>query len=293
MIPFFISCGSEKKTEFKGAEVNFGVAEYYEPFLWVKSDTSILVKKLKFSFNDFAFESKSKVILSFTDENEQIIKDDVELYVDGLKISNKSIILKSNTAKQGYLSIGIRFIPGFNEGVSTGFIKIKNTDLDRINNNELSSSGENRLIKWRAENKVIMNPLLKGILWFVILIVSGLIIWFVLLRNMIYPKMGKGSIFIQGQYISKPIKTKGARKIVLTNKSEKQTILNRIFAGRIVSEVNPFWEQKIVLTPFRKRQLRVQLGSDYIISPYTNTFVRGGGDYEMKRNNINFKISYL
>src|SRR5690554_2698626 len=47
--------------------VHLGNARYYKPFLWVKSDTTILEKSFHFEFNDYAKEKNAKVYLSIVD----------------------------------------------------------------------------------------------------------------------------------------------------------------------------------------------------------------------------------
>jgi hypothetical protein len=293
LLLFLYSCNSNEDDKgFTGKVVEFGTAEYYEPFSWVKSDTVILEKKLKFQFNDFAKQNNSFIKIIVTDEEgAKLDNSNIQLFVNDRYCKDGTIGVYSDSIIEGELKIGLKFMPGFDKKNVTGYIKILSTDLDRINSNELNASNEKRLFKWAAEYKVGMNPLKKVLLWSLFIIISVLLTWFVVLRNIVYPKMGKGTLVIQGPFSAR-IKAKGARKVVFTDKIIKQSRFNRIFAGKIIYQKNNFWEEPLVLYPFRKRTLRLKLSKIYIITPYSSTIQRGR-NYELKKNKISFKLSYL
>ena len=136
-----------------------------------------------------------------------------------------------------------------------------------------------------------MNPLKKGLLWVLLIIVSLLIIWFVFLRNLIYAKFNSGKLIINSPY-SKVIKIKGAQRLVFTTKEKKQTKLNKIFVGRILYEVNPIWESEVIFSPKNKRSIRIKTGMSYSVIPSANQFTRGR-TYEIKSKNELIKISYI
>ncbi len=103
--------------------------------------------------------------------------------------------------------------------------------------------------------------------------------------------MNKGRIVISSPY-SKAIKINGARQLVLTDKAKQQSKWNKIFAGKILYEVNPVWNNEIVFTPKGKRTVRIRTGVNYSITPFTNELVRGRS-YEIKKGTEIIKISYL
>ena len=85
---------------------------------------------------------------------------------------------------------------------------------------------------------------------------------------------------------------KNARRLVFTNKIVKQSLTSKIFKGKIIYEVNPFWDNNIVFTPKDKRNIRIKLSVNYTITPFTNTMNRGKS-YEIKKGKELIKISYL
>ena len=251
----------------------------------------MLNRELKYNFNKYAQETGSYVKLELVDENQNLIKNkNVELYIDEVKQTNNWFNIKSSKGT-GDINIGIKLLPDFKDGYITGFLIVSEFSLDIINNNELKPPFEKRIFKWEATHNVYTNPLKLGLTWFLIIVLSLLFVWFIFLRNRIYKKFKTGKIIINSPY-SKNIKVAGCRKVIFSAKAKKQKTLHKIFAGKILYEVNPLWEHSIEFTPKDKRSLRIKTGVNYSIIPFTNQITRGKS-YEIKKNKELIKISYL
>jgi hypothetical protein len=287
------SCNKKGGNESSLQGLDFGESVYFDPFLWVKSDTTILTKILQFEFSDFAVEQAAYLRLQFTDNdgnkidnNIITVYDDGELLIDGIIRINAD----STTVRK---EIGIQFPPKMDAGDYHGYLVVIEHNFDRIDSfdkNQIDNT-DNRIKQWSAHYEKDWNPLALFLFWILILLIATLFLWFAVLRNQIYSKMKRGKIVINSPYY-KTIKIKNARRLVLTTQQQKQKVLYKIFAGNILYEVNTIWKSEIVLTPGRKNTLRIKLGMDYTINPFTTT-LRRGSSYEIKKQNEIIKISYL
>lgn len=168
---------------------------------------------------------------------------------------------------------------------------MRNGNIERINNIDTLGQQQVDVFRWNANQEVVMNPVKKGILWTLVFIVGLLFIWFLFIRNQVYPKMGIGDLTIQSPYY-KSIRTKGKREVRLTAKSKRQGIFSKIFTGAKFSEKNPEWQQDITFTPFRKNQLRVKLPVGYSIEPFTTT-IKKGVSYTIISDQLKVAIQYI
>lgn len=291
LVLLFTSC-EKNVNNYNGSSVHFGMSEYYAPFLGVKSDTVTIEKTLKYEFNQFAKDERSYVNMSFVDAEQQLIDNkNIQFFVDGVLVSNNSFKINFDDLGIGEKKIGIRFLPGYKQDYTSGFLVITNHSLDVINNNDLVNSYESRIFKWEAAYDVSMNPLKKGLLWTVFIIVTGLLIWFVFMRNIMFPKMKRGQIVINSPFYTS-IKIKRARKIVFTTQRKRQKRLDKIFVGNIIYEVNSIWKEEIIIYPDRQKSLRIKMGLGYTITPFTSS-LKQGSSYQIKKESEIINLSYL
>ena len=290
LVPFIFSCSDGG--DYDGETIDFGEAYYYKPFLGVKSDTVIIERKLKFDYNDYAKQNKSFVNIRLVDSNNRRIQDkNILLYLDDKIIHNKTIILKSSELQNGVVKIGIRLLPNYKGGYTSGFLSVKGHSLDRVNDNDLATSSQNRLYKWEAEHTVVTNPLKKGLLWFLAIVLGLLALWFLIFRNISYPKFKKGKIQILEPYFSGVNFGGNTKLIVFTNKRIKQSLLSNIFSGKIEYEVNTLYDKEIKLRPGRgnKIKLKLPLGAK-ITPPVVN--LEKFQSYTLEINKQKIKIQY-
>ena len=92
-------------------------------------------------------------------------------------------------------------------------------------------------------------------------------LWLLIGRPIFYPGFRVKSISLSGPepYFATH-RLKGARKLVLTAKPERQGFMSRLFSGRIVYGVNPLWTTKIEIIPRDGRSIRIKtLGQEFFI----------------------------
>lgn len=288
-----IGCDTESKLE----GVSFETATHYDKFLFVSAKSKSTSKKIEINFNEWAQLNNSHVTLmmGYNDRINSSLSyfgsescPLVTLYLNGEKCEEGKI--KLDTKSDNKIDLKLKFAPEAEAKLYTGYIVVADSKIDRINNID-DISNQSKVFEWSVRYKILMNPLKRILLWVFSICIIVLFIWFVFMRNIFYKKMNKGRIVISSPY-SKAIKIKGARQLVLTNNATQQSKWSKIFAGKILYEVNPAWDSEIVFTPKGKRTVRIKTGVNYSITPYTNQLVRGRS-YEIKKGTEIIKISYL
>ena len=291
LILLMLSCSSDD-SGFSGDTIDFGEADYYKSFWGVKSDTVILERKLKFVFNDYAKEKNSSVKIKLVDPNNNRINDiNILLYLDGKIINNKIIDLRSDDLQSGIVTIGIRLLPNFKIGYTSGFLSVSNHSLDRINDNDLATSSQDKLFKWEAEHSIVMNPLKKGLLWFIAIVGGLLLLWFLVMRSMMYPKFKKGKIQILEPYFSGVNFGGNTKLIIFTDKRINQSLFNTIFTGKIEYEINSLYDKEIKLRPGRGNKIKIKLPLGAKITPPIVSLDKFQS-YTLEINKRKIKIQY-
>lgn len=288
------SCISEDDNPNNLPGINFGASTYYDSFLFSKSSNDSLTKTIKINFNDHAQDNEGFADLYFVDEANNVIgspDSPLALYINNNEVSNGIIQLTSSPRPSDSLEIKLLFNPSENSRDFSGFLMLQNGKIERINNIEIQNASGIELFKWNARQEVVMNPLKKGLIWFLVIVAGSLLIWFLLIRNRMYPKMARGQIILNSPYY-KSIRTKGVRQIIFTNHHYKQSGFNKLFAGEIIYEKNDFWQDEIKLSPARRRQLRIKMPGHYNIDPFTSK-IDQGQSYKIKGNNEEVKFSFL
>lgn len=289
VIIFLVSC--EEKQSFQGKSTDFGTAEYYKPFLFCKSDTLILKKSLKYNFNDYATQRKSNLKIRLVDTSQNVINDNnIQFYINDETLEKNEFEINSEDSKEGVIKIGIQFLPGYPEGYTSGFLSISDHSLDIINNNDLKTSTELRIFKWEARHNIIMNPLKKILLWTGGSILLLLIVWLAILKPIAFKQFGKGSLTIQSPHF-KNFKLHKAIELTLFNQTFKQNWRQRIFKGRKLCYSNSLFPAPIIVTPYSKNKIRIQLDPTYTIQPFTTTLDKGIGQYVITNIKTKEKIT--
>lgn len=111
-----------------------------------------------------------------------------------------------------------------------------------------------------TEYKIGWNPLKTIMFWIGIGILILLMLWFLVIRRMVFPKIKMSKIQLTGPnsyYLSKKIK--GARKIVLTSKRKSQSFLSRIFTGEIRYIKSELFNPELIILPSgAKKKVKLQ-----------------------------------
>lgn len=270
----------ERELEVISDEQDMGTAEWYDSFLfWGAKDEDTLKVDLKAAFNKEAVNDGSKVMLKVADTEGN---KDYRLFFDGREITDGTICL--DAAKGNGNVLGLIFNHDAKEGKR--YLRItadKPQNLEKIN----SLIPKDYEVTVRSKYNVVWNPLKTILMWILILIAAGLILWFLILKHLFYPTFKVGSVMVTDPYYS-TIRIKGTRKLVFSNKRQEQSVLNRIFTGKIICNVNACWTQPIVVEP-NKKTLRVQRNNNYVFDPY-GAMLNRHTDYIVENTENNTKI---
>lgn len=260
-------------------EINMGQASYYPTFLfWKESKQDTLCYDLNLCFNQAGIECASSVTFK-VDANDHA--NDYRILMNGTLCSTNQFVADRQMEKS---ILSIVFDKNAVQGKRYFSVTpVKIVETDRIN----TISTENYELSIRAKYTENSNPLFIMLIGLLILLAISLILWFCVVRIIVYPRIKVGRIVITEPYY-KSKKIQGARKVVFTNKPMKQGVLNYIFTGRIVYENNEVWADPIEFEPCKKA-LKPITKSKYLITPFT-TRMEKNTDYEIQNNATNQKI---
>lgn len=262
-------------------EADMGDATWYDSFLfWGASESDTLDVDLKAVFNDEAKKDGSMVELLVTDPDGG---EDFQILYNHQPAEKGRVVVTSEDI-QSILSIV--FNPNAKEGKRYLNIKaISKKDLDKINDRPI----EQYDLSLRSHYEVNWNPLKTMLMWAGIIILAGLLLWFLLIKHFIYPTIGVKTIQINDPYFSK-INVKGKRRVVFTNKKMEQGLISRIFTGDILYKKNDVWTSPLAFEAGSKEKtIRVLRTTDYIIDPLT-TILKSPNDYMIENVNTQTKI---
>lgn len=303
LIGFGVLCSCNSQEE----EIRiWGELEYYDSFLWSKYVPDTLRHILKYEFNDCASELQEPVIFSLYMMSEdggncrKTSNQDVELYIDGVLSPDNTFQLSPNSNKNEVeFGIVLKNKLLYEKDIDRDFkfvFKVEdNPGIDRINNYSINSSNTPLL----DENKDAQTPIvvkvkhvsnrlrvcIDSILSFIgILVICVLVIWFLILKGLNYPKLDV-AVDINGAYYLHKSKNR-YRMIVLCDGSydKRQSYLNKLFTGEVFYSVNDMWSDGPVSIVPSGKNVRIKLDGNekYTIKPYDLTLEK---DVEYKITN--------
>lgn len=217
-------------------ELQMGELEFSNPII-----LQVVYKKDK----DKEYKPAGK-LLTITGEN--VVNDLITIYP---KEQTKKLKFRFN--KHG--------VQGVKSARYTLALRVENPgDLDQINGQQakrgliLDSD-----LMWVVNYEEVMNPLLKGIIWFLILVAAGLLIWIFVIKPIRYPVFKMRRLELQDpEPYSASIMLRGYRQVVLTSKPKQQNFLSILFTGKIKYCVNStVWTADVVIEPKDKRTIRI------------------------------------
>lgn len=130
----------------------------YPPFSWLKPDTLSVSAQLYLTFNEEAVRSSSNLRFVLKDADNALLPD-VEL-----TCNNGNIINASNT-EENEVNCSIKVLPGRESGLISGPFILHTSDLDYVNEKEISANDE-VLCEWSANYKRKW-ALLLWLLWII------------------------------------------------------------------------------------------------------------------------------
>lgn len=252
----------------KGESVSFGTVEYYPSFLWVDSNITPVKKTFDFDFSQDAKENNSFAEFCFVDNDGKVISTDVmQVEIDGKQIPDNKFSVKSNVSSKDLV---FKFSPKANNGKYQGYLKLVRHSLDRLDSQELQPNSHVSAFQWTLRFDKVMNPLAKVLMWIGIVLLALIVIWFVCLKPIFFPRFGsiQKTINVPGM-APLVVKLKGARMVVVAASHQaKQSSWNRFWTGRILYKTHPAFISPIILKPSkRNRVLSIFQVGAYQIAP--------------------------
>ena len=242
----------------------WGETKSYDPFLWVSQTPDTLKQTLCFDFNNDAQQHMSAPLqLGLFKKNAdgtfiRIKDNEAELFSQGTKLAD-NIISVPSTCKE--LEVGIVFNPKAEDKTHYWYIRpIDNAGLERINDHPTDQfSSEEAIMEIRLKKQHVMNPLAKGILFFIIAFGVALLLWFIIFRPLLFPTFKVNYLELIGPepYLNK-LKIKHYRQLILTSKPAQQSFFNRLMTGEVKYSVNSIWTADVVFEPKDKRSIRIR-----------------------------------
>lgn len=260
----------EKKAD-DNVPTRWGKENYYEKFLWKKHVPDTLYRTMEFDFNQDAQNYMSKPLklglYKKTDSGKMlpVTKQEMEVFVDGKKCKDNVIEVQPSADQ---LRVGIVFKPEAENKVHHWFFKpVDDGGLDRINDMDPDSFNANSssLMDIEVEKKKVMNPLAESTLLTAILLAILLLVWMLVMKPIFYPTFRVGRIQLTDPVPYNSLKRlRGYRKLILTDKAQKQPFLNKIFTGKILYEVYSCWTKEVVLEPKDRTSVRLRCPKEYM-----------------------------
>ena len=280
-----ISCNAEVHEQ--GIEdISFSTAYYYPSFLFSKSRNDIVTKKIRFEFNEFA--GQSSITMGLFDKDGRLMNDfGIKLYIDNIEIDNGWFQLNAQDLSEGELQISILYPSNTKTQRYTGYVKVIEGDIDRVNHVDVLTG--NPVFSWSGTHVVSMNPLKKWLIVMFTVLVGILITWLVVLKPIVYNRFRRVSLTINSPFF-KRIKIKGAVSLTLTDKKQKQSFWSKLFKGKDLVYVHPFFTNPVIIMPKSKADVRIRIGANYTLNPFT-TYLSLNKSYDLINNQTGEKIT--
>jgi len=294
------SCTHEE--ELGGAaNLEFGKSSYYKPFLWKRMTPDTLTRELIFKASEDAVADVNSFVelkAVWIDNGEEVKWDEpniAALIFRGKEYNNGIVRINLADLQPGENSLvfSVCFKETTKEGRYEGYLRLNNADLDRLND-ETPINGK-ALVRWRATHRITTNPLLKTLFLIGLVFAIGIVIWFVILRPIMFPHFGGGQIrFDQPEY--ETLKLRGLRKVLVGAAIEHdQSTINRIFTGKVV-RVQATQDHNCRLTPSRrgaKVWCRISTGHETEFGPEHDNILRNQEEYYLHTGSDECKFTYI
>ena len=277
LIPAALFCAcSEKEDSVSGTPIaQWGRTRYYDDFAWKKWKPDTLKQALVFEFNEDAvkhMEQPLELALYKKSSSGKMVRvkdNEIQLFVDGKVAANNVIkVLPNRDDEETAIEVGIVFDPSAENKIHHWFFKPINAGgLERINDLNPEQFGEesSSLYDIQAEKVKVPNPLATGTTILGIILLAALVFWLAVLQFIVYPRFSVKSLTLMGPepYLSRKT-IRRARQVVLTSKRPSQGLINQLFTGKIVYEVNELWTSDIVIIPRDKKSVRISQKRGYL-----------------------------
>lgn len=266
----FAACG--RKAMSGDIPTCWGKTNYYDSFLWKKHVPDTLYRTIEFDFNqdakNFMTEPLKLRLFKKTDSDEMspVTESEMEVFVDGRKCQGNILDIYPGTEK---LSVGLVFNPDAENKVHHWFFKpAADGGLDRINDMgpDIFNADNSSLLDIEVEKHRVMNPLKEGMLFAAAILIASLLVWIFVLKPIIFPTFRVGRVQLSDPVPYSSLKhIRGYRKVILTDKKQKQNVFNKFFTGKILYDVNQLWISDIIIEPKDKKSVRLRCTKDFMV----------------------------
>lgn len=247
-------------------QIDAGTSDCYDKFLFYDEKLpDTLSVDLLAEYNSEARKDHSKI--SFKVSYETLDENEYSIYYNGKECENKMFSIDANHQIGARLSILFKSEASFGKHYFI-LTPINPISLEKINDDSISDYS----LSIRAKHDNSMNPLKKLLIGIVILLCALLIIWLLIIKPSLYPKIKAGALQISSPYFSKK-RINGATKVVITNKCQTQSFVNKVLLGKVIYECNQEWPDEWELYP-SKKSVRCILKGKYLVTPYTTTLTK-------------------
>lgn len=271
---------------------DMGRAGYYGAFLFVgESGPNPIGCDMQPHFNADAARAGATVTLKVSSDAKP--DNDYRVLINGQEATDRVFTLAPGQKAM----LTIQFLKNATEGKRHFVVKpVSWQQLDKINGEE----PENFKFVPYGKYATSMNPLKKGLIALGIIIAALLIVWFGVLRRMLFPTFSGVHSYTVSEPFYSTKRFKGRRKIILTNRkpAHPQSGLSRLFTGEVAYDVNPLWTHPMEMTPCKKGA-HLRTGASWTVvstngMPSPNT-LRKGGEYliESITDNTKVKLSVI
>lgn len=240
-------------------QINLPTSHYHPAFLFCgESEPDTLTVDLNAVFNNASARDNAYMQLKVADSEG---RRDFTMLFNGTPVAPGEMV----TLRPGEPAVA-GFV--FDRNAADGKRRINLTyagsgNLDRVNAGdpddfELTVAGR-RSVEW--------NPLAVVLAWTGVAIVGALLLWFLWLQRMFFPRFKAITLTFSGPgeyYATK--KLKGAYKLILSSNPGKQGILSRIFKGREIRMRADHWNPQVVVVPGSKKSVRICLSRGWLTS---------------------------
>ena len=263
------SCG--KKADEPNAPTRWGKENYYDKFLWKKHVPDTLYRTIEFVFKQDAKNYMDKPLrlglFKKTDSGKMlpVTESEMEIFVDGQKCPLNIIDVQPGTDQ---LKVGIVFKPEAENKVHHWFFRaVDDGGLERINDMDPDTyqADNASLMDIEVDKNKVMNPLAMGTALTTLLLLAALLVWLFVMKAIFFPTFRVGKIQLSDPVPYNTLKRmRGYRKMILSNKQPKQGFFDRVFAGKILYEVNDLWTSEVVIEPKDRNSVRLRCPKDFM-----------------------------
>lgn len=267
----------------KPESFGLGTSVYRPGFLWTDqlwADTTYVEQAFLVSTEGFA-ENRQKLraeILLTDNEGKKLDLSKYEVWVNQKRLSESCFGLSSQSQDTVFLKL--RCLPSKDliEGRQDVVVKLRaNSNVDKTNC--VNFGGETAIdshkdtlvgrLSFVYDKKWNIGDLILAII--ILLIVAGIVLWFVLFQRLKYPRFKNiNKMIIIPNQAPISIHFKGVRMVVLDNTKHKQSWWNKMWTGKIIYKQHLAITSPIMLTPTgrgKKIRFRAANPSNYTCSP--------------------------